>query len=139
MAQLLRGCGAAGWLIGSALFGWAGRGTAPSSPQGDQPPAITLRLNIPAYRLEVFERGILSRSYRTGVGMKDYPTPTGSFAIGHLVWNPRWVPPPAEWAKSDTAMPPGPANPMGRVKLFFAPLYFIHGTPDAGSIGRAFP
>lgn len=34
-------------------------------------------------------------------------------------------------------MRPGPANPMERVKLNFRPLYFLHGTPFAASIGSA--
>ena len=40
-----------------------------------------------------------------------------------------------EWARGREYTPPGPNNPMGRVKLFFMPLYFIHGTPERESIG----
>jgi murein L,D-transpeptidase YcbB/YkuD len=120
------------WLIVSALVGTPGFAVAQAQPE-----PIELRLNLPAYRLEVFERGIMSRSYRVSIGMKEYPTPIGSFRIWHLVWNPRWVPPTSPWAASDTTMPPGPANPMGRVKLHFAPERYIHGTPEPRSIGRA--
>jgi len=79
------------WLIPLMLLGGPTFAVAQGKP--DQPPPIELRLNLPAYRLEVFERGILSRSYRVSIGMKDYPTPIGSFKVSHLVWNPRWVPP----------------------------------------------
>jgi hypothetical protein len=120
------------WLIVSALVGTPGSAVAQAQPE-----PIELRLNLPAYRLEVFERGIMSRSYRVSIGMKEYPTPVGSFKISHLVWNPRWVPPSSPWAASDTAMAPGPTNPMGRVKLHFAPERYIHGTPEPRSIGRA--
>lgn len=34
-------------------------------------------------------------------------------------------------------MPPGPANPMGRAKVKVLPLYYLHGTPDSASIGKA--
>jgi murein L,D-transpeptidase YcbB/YkuD len=136
MTQASRGFRATRWLILSALLA-PGPATAQSALPADEPPDITLRLNLPAYRLEVFERGILSRSYRTAIGMKEYRTPIGSFQVSHLVWNPRWVPPSSPWAQGDTTMPPGPANPMGRVKLYFWPETFIHGTPELRSIGTA--
>ncbi len=136
MTQASRGLRATRWLILSALLG-PGAAAGQSGLPPDQTPDIALRLNLPTYRLEVFERGILSRSYRTSIGMKEYPTPIGSFQVSHLVWNPRWVPPSSPWAKGDTAMRPGPANPMGRVKLYFWPETFIHGTPELQSIGTA--
>jgi len=120
------------WLVLSGLVGMTGSAVAQAKPE-----PIELRINLPAYRLEVFERGIMSRSYRAGIGMKEYPTPIGSFRIWHLVWNPRWVPPTSPWAASDTTMAPGPANPMGRVKIHFNPQTYIHGTPEPRSIGRA--
>jgi hypothetical protein len=70
------------------------------------------------------------------VGKPGHDTPEGEYAIGTAEWNPWWRPPPREWAKDDRPTPPGLRNPMGRVKLFFAPLYYIHGTPDAESIGQ---
>ncbi|HVH12682.1 MAG TPA: L,D-transpeptidase [Longimicrobium sp.] len=67
--------------------------------------------------------------------------PTGADASpalsGRAEWNPSWRPPEnREWARDAQFTPPGPNNPMGRVKLFFAPLYYIHGTPDSASIGQ---
>lgn len=63
----------------------------------------------------------------------------GSFRIRKLVWNPRWVPPDSPWAKGKSAKPPGdPDNPMQGVKIFFRePTFYIHGTNDEASIGRA--
>ncbi len=79
-------------------------------------------------------------SYYVAVGQDAYPTPTGSFTIRKLTWNPRWTPPPdAVWAKNKTAKEPGnPANPMKIVKIFFKePDYYIHGTGDVESLGLA--
>lgn len=97
--------------------------------------AIRIDLNIPSSRLVVYEGDRVLASYPTSVGVRGHNTPTGEFKIDHAEWNPWWRPPAREWAKNEKVTPPGPNNPMGRVKLFFAPLYFIHGTPAAASIG----
>jgi L,D-transpeptidase-like protein len=71
------------------------------------------------------------------VGTPRFPTPRGDFEITSIDWNPRWIPPPSPWAAKEKPMQPGPENPMGRVKLNFRPLYFLHGTPAEQSIGSA--
>ncbi len=109
--------------------------TAPLSPDTGVSP-LRLALNIPTYRLEVYRGESLVRSYRVAVGDSSFPTPIGQFAVSRVEWNPWWTPPPSEWAKGDTVTPPGPNNPMGRVKLAFRDLYFIHGTPRGQSLGQ---
>jgi murein L,D-transpeptidase YcbB/YkuD len=96
---------------------------------------LRLDLNIPALRLTVYEGDRAIRSYPVAVGMLAHATPTGYFDIDFAEWNPWWRPPDREWAREDKLTPPGPNNPMGRVKLIFEPLYFIHGTPESASIG----
>jgi murein L,D-transpeptidase YcbB/YkuD len=97
---------------------------------------IRLDLNIPALKLVVYEGDRVLESYPIAVGKPGFDTPTGTFSITHAEWNPWWHPPThREWARNERVTPPGPNNPMGRVKLFFLPLYFIHGTPDGESIG----
>jgi murein L,D-transpeptidase YcbB/YkuD len=98
---------------------------------------LRLGLNLPSFRLEVYQGERLVRRYRVAVGDSSYPTPIGQFAIWWVEWDPWWTPPRSEWAKGDTVTPPGPTNPMGRVKLAFQQLYFIHGTPAGTSLGRA--
>lgn len=89
--------------------------------------------------LYVTRGGETVREYRVAVGQPRHPTPTGSFRVNRLVWNPRWVPPDAEWAREKRAREPGdPRNPMGKVKIFFrAPDYYIHGTRETDSLGQA--
>lgn len=98
---------------------------------------LTLRLNIPAYRLDVLVDSTVVTSHGVAVGMRRHRTPTGRFAVHRIVWNPWWVPPRSAWARKDTVTPPGPANPMGRVKLLMGGPYYLHGTPFATSIGSA--
>ncbi len=110
----------------------------PAWAQADStPPPLSLRLNLAARRLDLFTNGQWQASYPVAVGMWDYPTPTGDFKVTTVEWRPWWIPPDAEWAAGQDTMPPGPDNPMGRVKLYFKHLYFFHGTPDVGSIGTA--
>lgn len=99
--------------------------------------AVSLRLNVPAYRLDLVVDSAVVASYGVAVGMRKYRTPTGAFAVHRIVWNPWWVPPKSEWARKDTVTPPGPANPMGRVKLLIGGPYYMHGTPAEASIGKA--
>jgi murein L,D-transpeptidase YcbB/YkuD len=106
-----------------------------ASPVVGQQSDLRLDLNLPALRLTVYEGDRAIRSYPVAIGMRGHDTPTGAFDIDFAEWNPWWHPPARAWARDEKVTPPGPGNPMGRVKLFFEPLYFIHGTPERGSIG----
>jgi murein L,D-transpeptidase YcbB/YkuD len=104
---------------------------------GSSASTLSLDLNIPAYRLDVHAGDQRIHSYTVAVGMPKYRTPTGSFSITEVTWNPWWFPPPSDWARDERPAPPGPDNPMGRVKLRFGPLVFLHGTPKEESLGSA--
>ena len=102
---------------------------APSSP-------LRIDINIPENRLRLYDGDSLVKIYRVSVGMPGHDTPDGVFSIAQAEWNPWWRPPQGrEWARDDRVTPPGPNNPMGRVKLFFAPLYYIHGSPHVRELG----
>jgi murein L,D-transpeptidase YcbB/YkuD len=111
--------------------------TLPERTPGRASEQLALELNVPAYRLDVREAGVVTRSYTVSVGSPGFPTPRGSFLITDIVWNPWWHPPSRDWARGMTPAPPGADNPMGWVKINFRPLYFIHGTPVEESLGRA--
>jgi lipoprotein-anchoring transpeptidase ErfK/SrfK len=101
--------------------------------------ALELSVDLSKRRLYVHEAGELVETYRVAVGRASNPTPTGTFRTGRIEWNPRWVPPPREWARKLKPRAPGdPRNPMQGVKIYFRePWYYIHGTNDPGSIGTA--
>lgn len=97
---------------------------------------IRLELNVPTQQLHVYEGEVLAAQYPVSTGMLGHDTPEGTFQISHAEWNPWWTPPEGrEWTVGRVKTPPGLKNPMGRVKLYFAPLYFIHGTPEEEKIG----
>ncbi|HEX2079766.1 MAG TPA: L,D-transpeptidase [Longimicrobium sp.] len=100
---------------------------------------FSITVDLSDRMLYVMRGDQVEREYRVAIGQPRHPTPTGSFSVRRLVWNPRWVPPDAEWARNRRPREPGdPRNPMGRVKIFFrAPDYYIHGTHEEDSLGEA--
>ena len=58
-------------------------------------------VNIPAFRLDVWERDAVALSMRVVVGKKDTPTPIFNDAMTHLVFSPYWNVPPTI-AKDET-------------------------------------
>lgn len=120
------------------LCGAAPASADPPPRAQDEPAPLRVEVNLPAFRVDVWSgEGERVASYRACIGAADFPTPVGSFEIYRVVWNPWWVPPASPWAAGKTAMPPGPRNPMGRAKIEFRKLYFLHGTPDTASLGCA--
>lgn len=112
------------------------------SASTDDAPKSNLQLvaDLSSKRLKMYEADTLVAQYEISDGTGGYPTPTGNYMIRHLVWNPRWTPPPgAKWARKYSPKAPGdPANPMKVVKIFFKePDYYIHGTGETGRLGEA--
>ena len=58
-------------------------------------------VNIPAFRLDVWERDTVALSMRVVVGKKDTPTPIFNDAMTHVVFSPYWNVPPTI-AKDET-------------------------------------
>jgi hypothetical protein len=106
----------------------------PAAPRYEES-GLRLVLNIPEQRLQVWDGDSLIERYVVSVGLVGHDTPDGEFTVQRAEWNPWWRPPAREWARDDKDTPPGPNNPMGRVKLFFAPYYYLHGTPHEAELG----
>lgn len=124
------------WLIaGLAVVSMATAGSSISDAVQPATPDLRLVLNIPASRLDVFEHGTRTRSFDVSAGRRDFATPRGSYRITRVIWNPWWHPPDSHWARHDKPTPPGLDNPMGRVKINFARLLYIHGTPWEDDLG----
>jgi lipoprotein-anchoring transpeptidase ErfK/SrfK len=102
-------------------------------------PSLRLTADLSQRMLYIEENDEVVLSFKVAIGLPQHPTPTGSFLIRKIVWNPTWVPPEEKWARRDTPKAAGdPRNPMRLVKIFFRPPdYYIHGTPYVGSLGKA--
>jgi murein L,D-transpeptidase YcbB/YkuD len=95
-----------------------------------------LYVNVPSYRLRVFQDGVQLSAYDVVVGAKGTPTPQMVTPTGSLVVNPAWYVPASIVRKSGlragrggfvgrrnadgswtVVQPPGPHNALGRIKF----------------------
>lgn len=100
---------------------------------------LRLEIDISTRELHAVVDGDVVETFAVAVGKEKNPTPTGAFTIRKVIWNPSWRPPDEKWARGKSPTPPGhPDNPMKMVKMFFKePDYYIHGTGDEDSLGKA--
>jgi len=88
-------------------------------------------------QVEIRVGGRLRGRYPVSVGKASYRTPTGTYRLSKVIWNPPWTPPDDAWAKNKERKAPGQAgNPMGRVKILFDPELYLHGTLATGALGE---
>jgi uncharacterized protein (DUF1778 family) len=107
-------------------------------------PEIRITLNVPSFRLTLWQNGKEVRSYYVGVGLKDYPIYIGDREANELIWNPAWIPPASDWLGERKGVRAGqfikasdPRNPLGKMKIPLGDRYLIHqaaATSDIGSL-----
>jgi murein L,D-transpeptidase YcbB/YkuD len=78
---------------------------------------------------------LLLKVYPVAVGSSRYRTPIGPRYLSNVTWNPWWYPPPSDWAKNEKPTPPGPGNPLGRVKMSLGGDIFLHATNKEYTVG----
>jgi lipoprotein-anchoring transpeptidase ErfK/SrfK len=89
------------------------------------------------FRLRLFKRLKLVKTYPIAVGQVGLETPAGLYNVQNKAVNPAWHVPNSDWAgaMAGQVIPPGPQNP---IKARWMGIYAgagIHGTDAAGSIG----
>jgi lipoprotein-anchoring transpeptidase ErfK/SrfK len=108
---------------------------APPAPPVDD---MRLEVVISERQLHVYRNGQVVESHPVAVGSSEWPTPTGEWSVGQVVWNPRWIPPAESWAEDEEVSEPGdPDNPLGRAQLVYRAPNSVHGTNDPSSLGQA--
>jgi lipoprotein-anchoring transpeptidase ErfK/SrfK len=125
---------------GADTAGMQSPGAMPAPGQQQQPAGGDMRIevNLAARELHVFRGGQRVATHPVAVGSEEWPTPTGEWSIGQVVFNPRWIPPQEEWAEDEEISEPGdPDNPLGRAQLVYSPPNSIHGTNEPSSLGQA--
>lgn len=75
------------------------------------------------------------------VGSRELPSPSGTYKIKGVSWNPIYYYDPKNFVQGDNKgklrLPPGPNNPVGSVFIALTkPTYGLHGTPDPSSIDK---
>ncbi len=106
-------------------------------------PDIRLTLNVPSFRLTLWQNGKEVKSYYVGVGMKAYPIYIGEREATEVIWNPAWIPPDSDWVSSHKGVQPGevikasdPRNPLGKIKIPLGNSYLIHQAAGSNDVGN---
>lgn len=103
---------------------------------------IEITVEVPAFRLTLWQSGREVKTYQIGVGMKQYPIVIGERRAGEVIWNPAWIPPDSDWVvehgvKPGQVIKPGSAaNPIGKVKIPLGGGYLIHQAKGRGDLGH---
>jgi hypothetical protein len=99
-------------------------------------------VNIPAFRMDVFEDGSLVKSYKVGIGTPEFPLPTGLRTADTVIFNPTWTVPDEEWAAEiknvkvgETVEAGSKNNPLGWIKVPIGLPNLIHGGKAPAKIG----
>lgn len=115
-------------------------GLAPTKPNF-VPSDTRIVVNAPAFRMDIFEQGKLTKSYRVGIGYPEFPLPTGMRRADTVIFNPSWTPPDEPWVRGNFS--PGQKvsaanelNPLGVVKIPIGMPSLIHGGKPEEKIGN---
>src|SRR5215216_1050571 len=100
-------------------------------------------VNIPAFRMDLFQDGSLVKSYKVGIGYPEFPLPQGLRKAQTIIFNPTWTPPDSPWVAKMKNVAPGetvPAgdkdNPLGAIKIPIGLPSLIHGGKSPAKIGK---
>ncbi|HKA20911.1 MAG TPA: L,D-transpeptidase [Blastocatellia bacterium] len=107
-------------------------------------PGIRITVNVPAFRLTLWQNGKEVKTYEIGVGMKKYPIVIGQRRITQIIWNPEWVPPDSEWVnESHSDVEPGEhieagdkRNPLGKIKIPLGDGFLMHQAAKPTDLGH---
>jgi L,D-transpeptidase catalytic domain len=106
-------------------------------------PDIWITVNVPSFRLTLWQSGREVKSYFVGVGQKDFPIVIGERRATEVIWNPAWIPPDSAWVKDHKGVRPGevikasdPRNPLGKLKIPLGGGYLIHQAKGVGDLGN---
>ena len=106
-------------------------------------PDIWITVNVPSFRLTLWQSGREVKSYVVGVGQKEFPIVIGERRATEVIWNPSWIPPDSAWVRDHPGVRPGQviragsaANPLGKLKIPLGGGYLIHQAKGTGDLGN---
>lgn len=106
-------------------------------------PDIEITVEVPAFRLTLWQNGREVKTYPVGVGMKDFPIVVGERETREVIWNPAWIPPSSDWVREMKGVRPGQLikpgsalNPLGKLKIPLGGGYLIHEAKGVGDLGN---
>jgi lipoprotein-anchoring transpeptidase ErfK/SrfK len=133
------------WSKGDTTDAAAGNGQAREMLKGPNavPTDTRVVVNIPAFRMDVFQDGSLVKSYQVGIGYPEFPLPQGLRKAQTIIFNPTWTPPDSPWVAKMKNVTPGETveagdadNPLGPIKIPIGLPSLIHGGKSPAKIGK---
>jgi hypothetical protein len=130
------------------LMAGVGGVTISSNEQGKAaigliPQGTRVIINAPAFRMDLFEDGKLTKSYKIGIGYPEFPLPTGLRIADTIIFSPTWTPPDEPWVESPNSKVKvgqkieagDKLNPLGSIKIPIGLPSLIHGGKAPAQIG----
>ncbi len=116
-----------------------GDGLANENPNS-VPTDTRIVVNAPAYRMDIFKEGKLTKSYKIGIGYPEFPLPTGLRKANTIIFNPTWTPPDEAWVKGKVQAGKkveagSKLNPLGPIKIPIGLPSLIHGGKSPDRLG----
>jgi len=133
------------WSKGDTADASAARGPGPEMLKGPNavPTDTRVVVNIPAFRMDLFEDGSLVKTYQVGIGYPQFPLPQGLRKAQTIIFNPTWTPPDSPWVADMKNITPGETveagsklNPLGPIKIPIGLPSLIHGGKSPAKIGK---
>ena len=130
---------------------WSKGDTSDSSPDTVQmlkgpnavPTDTRVVVNIPAFRMDLFQNGSLVKTYKIGIGYPEFPLPQGLRKAQQIIFNPTWTPPDSPWVAKMKNVTAGETveagdknNPLGPIKIPIGLPSLIHGGKSPARIGK---
>lgn len=106
-------------------------------------PDIRITINVPSFRLTLWQNGKEIVTYPVGVGLREHPIAIGEREASEIIWNPSWIPPDSSWVHGMEGITPGevitatdPRNPLGKLKIPLGSGYLIHEARSVADLGN---
>ncbi len=106
-------------------------------------PDIRITVNVPAFKLTLWQNGKEVATYPVGVGRKKFPIPIGERTANKVILNPAWIPPDSSWVRASSGVEPyerieasDPRNPLGKIKIPLGDAYLLHEAQSPSDLGN---
>jgi hypothetical protein len=104
---------------------------------------VRITVNVPAFRMTLWQGDREIKSNYVGVGRKNFPIPIGMRSADRIILNPDWVPPNSAWVRRSPNVEPyeripadDPNNPLGKIKIPLGQAYLLHEAQGPSDIGK---
>src|SRR4029450_1357868 len=131
------------WAAGGEDEGGVGKQAAADvfSKPNAVPTDTRVVVNIPAFRMDLFESGNLVKTYKVGIGYPEFPLPQGLRKAQTIIVNPTWTPPDSPWVAKMNVLPGekieagSKLNPLGPIRMPTGMPSLIHGGKSPAKLG----